>query len=291
MKNFFLNLKYKKDLRLCEEIIKRNSLTFYKAFSKIQDKEKRHAVYAVYAFCRYADDLIDEDQDIEGLNALEEALSQFVKTQTPSDFRFRAIKRYATPFYKDFDYKPFFDMIKGQRMDLSHQGFQSLDDLLHYCYYVASSVGLMLTPILATKNHQKLNEFAVRLGYAMQITNILRDVGEDYKHHRIYLPKDLMRKYAYSEKDLGQGLVNESFIKLFEHLASIAENDFQYALDHIHLFDKEAQVPLALAIVLYQAIIQACRDEKYDVFTKKNFVSDEKKQDLISIYMKGRDSK
>ena len=182
-------------------------------------------------------------------------------------------------------------MIKGQRMDLAHHGFQSLDDLLHYCYFVASSVGLMLTPILATKNHQKLNEFAVRLGYAMQITNILRDVGEDYQRKRIYLPKDLMRKYKYSENDLSHGLVNESFVNLFEHLAKIAENDFQYALDHIHLFDKEAQVPLALAIVLYQAIIQACRDEKYDVFTKKNFVSDEKKQDLISIYMKGRDSK
>lgn len=276
----------KKDILLCETIIKENSLTFYKAFSKIKDKKKREAIYAVYAFCRYADDLIDEKHDIEGLKQLKIDLDQYKDGRTPDHFRFRALKQTTRDYYpKTYDYQPFYDMIKGQEMDADFKEIKTEKDLLNYCYHVAGTVGLMLTPILS-KNYKLLNEFAVTLGYAMQITNILRDIGEDYKNQRIYIPTEILEKANYSKEQLAHGKINDEFIHLFEYLAKKAENYYRRALDDMYLFPNDVKVPLGLAIILYREILNACRENKYDVFSKKNFVSEQKKEELIQSYLK-----
>lgn len=276
-------------IRKCKQIIKKNSLTFYKAFSKIEDKKKRNAIYAVYAFCRYADDLVDEYQDEKALDQLEQELTQFKNGQPNSHFRWIALNHYARPFYGEtYDYQPFFDMIKGQRMDLNHQGYETFEDFLGYCYHVAGTVGLMLIPILAPESNNELDDFAVNLGYAMQITNILRDVGEDHRHHRVYLPKDLMEEANFSRDDLARGIINIEFINLFETLAKRAEAYFEEALNKIDLFPNDAKLPLALSIILYRAILDACRESRYQVFTQKNFVSHESKNRLIESYLKSK---
>lgn len=275
----------KKDIAQCEEIIKKNSLTFYKAFSKINDKKRREAVYAVYAFCRYADDLIDEEQDIEGLNQLKKDLDQYVKGQTPDNFRFRALRQTTTAFYpKNYAYQPFYDMIKGQEMDYAFNEIKTEEDLLNYCYYVAGTVGLMLTPVLSSK-HQLLNEFAVTLGYAMQITNILRDIGEDFQRGRIYLPTSLMQQANYSKDQLSRGIINSEFINMFEYLAQKAENFYKRALSDLYMFPDDVKIPLGLSIILYRDIIQACRNAHYDVFSRKNYVSNTRKDELIHTYI------
>lgn len=284
-------VKFKKnqseDIKACEKIIKKNSLTFYKAFSKIQDKAKREAVYAVYAFCRYADDLVDEDRDFKGLEQLKLDLDSYVLGQIPNHFMFRALRKTTHSFYhKNYDFKPFYDMIKGQEMDLNFKVFETEKELLEYCYYVAGSVGLMLVPVLSKENQHKLIEFAVTLGYAMQITNILRDIGEDYRNNRIYIPKEIMGKANYSLDDLAHGKINDEFIKMFEYLAQKAENYYRRACDDLYMFKDDVRIPLALSIVLYKEIIQICRNENYDVFTKKNYVSDQRKNELIESYMK-----
>jgi phytoene synthase len=283
----YVFLKQKgKDIALCEEVIKKNSLTFYKAFSKINDKRKREAVYAVYAFCRYADDLIDENQDLEGLMQLKIDLDHYVQGRTPDQFFFRALKNTTKDYYpKHYDYSPFYDMIKGQEMDAHFKEIKTEEELLSYCYYVAGSVGLMLTPILS-KQHKLLTEFAVTLGYAMQITNILRDIGEDYERGRVYLPTDLLKQANYSNEQLSHGIINSEFINMFEHLAKKAENYYKRALADLYLFPNDVKVPLGLAIILYREIIQVCRENKYDVFTKKNFVTDDRKEELIKTYLK-----
>jgi phytoene synthase len=285
---FFIDLmKKRKDIKACEDIIKKNSLTFYKAFSKIKDRRKREAVYAVYAFCRYADDLIDEDKDEAGLNALEEELTAYIKGEKPQSFRFRALKQTTYHYYpKDYDYKPYYDMIKGQRMDLDFKGYQTEEELLEYCYYVAGTVGLMLLPILSEEHYKELDGFAVNLGYAMQITNILRDIGEDERNGRIYLPDDAFVKANYSKDDLHHGKINIEFINMFESFAKKAEGFFEQALDDLKLFPDDVKLPLGLSIILYRAILDACRESNYDVFTRKNFVTDDKKNELIQSFLK-----
>ena len=275
-----------RDIKACEEIIKKNSLTFYKAFSKIKDKKKREAVYAVYAFCRYADDLIDEDHDVEGLMNLKNDLDLFAEGHTPNNFRFRALRRTTKDFYpKDYDYQPFYDMVKGQKMDLDFKGYETEEELLEYCYYVAGTVGLMLIPILSKENMNELTDFAVKLGYAMQITNILRDIGEDYRNGRIYIPKSVMEKWNYSVSDLASGIINDNFVSMYEYLAQKAESFYKQAEDELHLFNQDVRFPLGLSVIMYKEIINSCRYANYDVFTKKNFVSDEKKNELIQNYI------
>jgi 4,4'-diapophytoene synthase len=268
-------------IKYCEQIIKKNSLTFYKAFSQIDNKKQRHAIYVVYAFCRYADDLIDEHQDIDGLNTLEKELANFRDNKKTTLRVFRALKLIKDDFYgNDYDFKPYFEMIEGQRMDIMIHSYETLEDVLGYCYYVASSVGLMLLPILAPKKHHKLREFAIQLGYAMQITNFLRDVGEDYKKGRIYIPQTMLKKYGIQiEEEMIEG-PSEKFKQLFDELSGIARNYYQYAYDHIDAFSKDVSKPLLYAAKLYEAILDECITD-YDVFRHKHFVTQEKKVAII----------
>jgi 4,4'-diapophytoene synthase len=275
------------DYKQCEEVIKENSITFYKAFSSIRNKKQRYGVFAVYAFCRIADDLIDVYHDIDGLNKLEEELYMFKNGETPNHFMWRALRDTALHFYpSDYDYQPFFDMIKGQKMDIEPKHYPSLEALKVYCYHVASSVGLMLIPILSPKHYLSLETFAIELGYAMQLSNILRDIGEDYKQNRIYLPRDMMEQAGVYETDLKHGKINVSFIELFETLAVLAEQYFNNAINDLYLFPKDVRLPLGLSIVFYKAIIDACRHSNYDVFSKKNYVTEKDKKALIDQYKK-----
>jgi phytoene synthase len=268
-------------IKYCEDIIKKNSLTFYKAFSKIENKKQRQAIYVVYAFCRYADDLIDEHQDIKGLNQLEEELHAFKNKKKTSLLVFKALRIIVDQFYgENYDYQPYFEMIQGQRMDVTITSYETMEDVLSYCYYVASSVGLMLLPILAPSKHQELKEFAIQLGYAMQITNFLRDVGEDYLKGRIYIPQETLKKYQVNIEYEFKNGPTESFKTLFNALASQARQYYQYAYDHIDAFSQDVRKPLLYAAKLYEAILDECMTD-YDVLTKKHFVSNDKKIKII----------
>jgi phytoene synthase len=274
-------LRERRLIKYCENIIKKNSLTFYKAFSKIENKKQRQAIYVVYAFCRYADDLIDEHQDIKGLHQLEEELHAFKNKKKTSLLVFKALRIIVDQFYgENYDYQPYFEMIQGQRMDVTITSYETMDDVLSYCYYVASSVGLMLLPILAPNKHQELKEFAIQLGYAMQITNFLRDVGEDYLKGRIYIPQETLKKYQVNIEYEFKNGPTESFKTLFDALASQARQYYQYAYDHIDAFSQDVRKPLLYAAKLYEAILDECMTD-YDVLTKKHFVSNDKKIKII----------
>ena len=277
----FRDIKYLYYTNFAKNIIKTNSYTFYKAFSLIKDRKKRDAIYIVYAFCRYADDVIDEHKDIEALNKLKQDLTQFKEGQVVKSKIFKSLRLISKIYYdKDYDYKPYFDMIKGQEMDITIFSYDTLDDLLGYCYHVASSVGMMLIPILA-KEDDVLNTFALHLGYAMQITNILRDIGEDYKKDRIYIPKDVLEIYQVNiSREMKEGPSN-SFIEMFTHMENIARTYYDLALKNIHLFPLDVRKPLYFAAILYRAILDKCREVGYDVLRQKPFLNDEEKMKVI----------
>ena len=277
-----MSLRLDLDYFLTEQIIKKNSASFYAAFSKISDKHRRRGVFSVYAYCRYVDDLIDEKNDLDQLLAYKSKLDDFVKGYPVGGFRWRTLKDTATRFYPvDYDYQAYYEMIEGQEFDAHPVRMETIDQLLQYCDLVASSVGKMLLPILAPKATVDLKPFAIALGRAFQLTNILRDIGEDYRRDRVYLPKSLMNAHHYSLSDLKQSLVNESFIAMWKELASLAERYYQQALPMLVHFPEDTRWPLKGALLVYRAILEVIRHQQYTVMKKKHFVPDDQKMAIL----------
>lgn len=262
--------KYKDDFDFCEKIIKKSSKSFYTAFSALPS-EKARSIFAIYAFCREADDSIDEHNDIEELLTLEQNLTFFLKGKTPNAPIWRALE--AVFFIFPMKEKAFCDMITGQKMDYSFTQPQSYEDLKSYCYYVAGTVGLMLMPILSENPKNQWEEQAIDLGIAMQITNILRDVGEDFQKDRIYLPVDLMQIHCYSKEDLSASIISENFIELWEDLAKRAEHLYDSFDTSLSYLSKDAKMPVLFASRLYKGILNSVRQNHYDCFTKRNYVN------------------
>lgn len=264
----------------CERIIQKASKTFYAAFSQLPTREQRRAVYAIYAFCRLADDCVDEHHDEQALNQFERDLQALPKeTNRPTHFMWRALRDTWRQFPSTM--KPYQLMIDGQRMDFHKVSYDTMIDLYGYCERVASSVGWMLNPVLAPGKAETLEECARSLGIAMQLTNILRDVGEDLRLGRIYLPTQVIHEHGYDMERLKNAIIDPSFIQVWETIARDAETHYERAARYFHLYPPHSQFVLRAAALLYREILTVCRDSHYDVFTKKNFVPRERKLALI----------
>ena len=275
----------KKDYAYCGKVIKVSSKSFYTAFSKLP-KDKAKAVYAIYAFCRQADDTVDANEPLalkkENLAILEAELKEFEKGKTPNHPMWRALRdvfnRYAMTT------SPFFDQLEGQKRDLDFQEITDLAALKDYSYYVAGSVGLMLLPILATKSGitESLKESAVSLGVAMQITNILRDVGEDYRENkRVYLPTELLDRH---QVDLAQNVEkgpDNNFIALWEELAEESSRGYVEFEDSISHYDSDCRFPVLVSSKLYSGIMDSVRKNNYDCLSKRNYVPEARMMELI----------
>lgn len=263
------------DSLIDRRIIRKNSSTFYAAFRHLP-AAKADAVFAVYAFCRFADDAVDNGTG--ELPQIREELLRFERGEIPN----RPFWRRLAVAFRRFPMRlePFSLMLEGQESDADFRQPATLNALLRYCYLVASSVGLMLLPILSDGVSQELEEAAVDLGIGMQITNILRDVGEDYRIGRIYLPEDIMRQYGYTQRDLSDGSVNPAFIALWESLARLAEEHYDRFLAKVPLFAADSQQLVSLAGLYYRKILDAVRANNYDVFTRRAFVSAREKVKL-----------
>lgn len=269
----------------CYKVINKHSKTFTKAFSLLPAL-KRRAVWAVYAFCREIDDIVDEGKfPGKELQAFEQSFKRFLTGEFDSnDSKWIALDDVFKRFSMDTD--AFLDMIRGQRMDLTKHSYETMEELEHYSYHVASTVGLMLLPILAPQNHQELRAGGIALGLAMQLTNILRDVGEDLERNRIYLPADVMKKHGLTRDELMEGIVTPTFIEVWEDVAERAEELFTLSLKTIDLYPIDARMPVKASAYLYRAILTSVRNNNYDVFSERNYVSKEEKE-MILMEMQG----
>ncbi len=268
---------YQADFTYCEAVIKQHSKSFYTAFSQLP-KRKAQSVYAIYAFCRQADDLIDLEGNIEGLDQLEQQLTDFEAGKVPNTPIWRALAVVFATF--PMDLAPFYDMLNGQRKDISFTQPKDMKSLEDYCYYVAGSVGLMLLPLL-TDQATKIAEPAKKLGEAMQLTNILRDVGEDYQMGRVYLPKEEMEKFQVTEETLENKATTPAFIALWESLAVQAEERYRQSFEMLPLIHKDCQLALTAAAFIYREQLEAIRKNHYQVFTRKNKISHFRKLQLL----------
>ncbi|KAF1295836.1 hypothetical protein BAU15_04690 [Enterococcus sp. JM4C] len=277
------------DYSYCESVIKKNSKSFYTAFSTLPFPKNR-AVYAIYAFCRMADDLVDNEENqkdkSKNITELAQSLEDFFNGDIPRGPVWTCLNDVYSKYEMNND--AFRIQLKGQNLDINFEQPETMRDMLDYSYMVASSVGLMLLPIVAQKNHQKLEETAINLGFAMQITNILRDIGEDYhSYNRIYLPKELMSKYSVTEEMIKQKVITAELISLWEYLAKEAEHYYQLFYEDLFLFDKDCQKQLIIASKVYSEILNVIRKDHYSFLIKKNKVS---KKDMLLILNEYRSS-
>ncbi|WP_246945016.1 phytoene/squalene synthase family protein [Bacillus pinisoli] len=266
------------DFSYCENMIKKHSKSFYYAFSQLPS-EKANAVYAIYAFCRTADECADgEHSAIEKtrmLRQLKKELDLFHEGAEVDKPLWRALRHVFDTY--DMDINPFYDQLTGQSMDLAFISPNTMNELEKYSYYVAGTVGLMLLPIIASKASVDLRVAVINLGVAMQITNILRDIGEDYhEKNRIYLPQEELSYFHYSQNDLHNSLINENFINLWEKLAARAESLYEGFLVNIDMLDADSRVPVYLSAHIYRGILDAVRNNGYQCLTKRNYVTKEK---------------
>ena len=187
--------------RWCAQIVTRSAKNFRYAF-RILPKVQRQGIEALYAFCRLGDDAADGAQDLPA------ALSRLQKLRSHLDLVFQGLYCDAiTLALADaqrrfrFDREHFEELLKGMESDLHFTGFKTQRDLAIYCYRVASVVGLMCLKIWGTDT-RRARRYALLLGQAMQLTNILRDLYEDYQRGRVYIPQEILQKYSLTDQNL-----------------------------------------------------------------------------------------
>ncbi|MBO1299470.1 MULTISPECIES: phytoene/squalene synthase family protein [unclassified Enterococcus] len=269
--------KHAEDFAYCETVIKKYSKSFYAAFSQLPEK-KAKSVYAIYAFCRLADDTVDLAHSEEKLLALKQQLDAFALGEIPDEPIWRALSVVFSVY--PMTLAPFYDMIEGQKQDLVFTQPETFADLEDYCYYVAGSVGLMLLPLLSDQA-EEIQSPAKLLGEAMQLTNILRDIGEDNQMGRIYLPKEMMRDYGVTEAMLHASKPTKSLIDLWEAVASEAEQKYEASFAMLPLIDPNCRLALTAAAMIYKEQLTVIRENHYLMLDRKNYVSQLRKVQLL----------
>lgn len=253
------------DFAWCEGVIRKSSRSFYRAFSLLPER-KRQAVFAVYAFCRMADDAVDAYVSPARLESLRRDLARFCAGEAPDTALWRAL---GTSFARfGLDERPFFDQLEGQRRDLTFHQPRTMAELEEYSYYVAGSVGLMLLPLLAADAgvDGDLRGDAVALGVAMQLTNILRDVGEDLDAGRVYLPASVLDAARGSRASLAARRADGAFCAAWEAVARRSEELYRPLERDIARLDEDSRLPVLSSLYLYRGILDAVRAAGYRCF-------------------------
>ena len=256
--------------RLCRNLTRIHSKTFFFA-SLFLTPERRRAIWAVYAFCRTADDIVDGAAPAEERLAAidgwrEEVLAAYAgRSRHPLLIAFAdAAARFAIPI------EPALDLLAGARLDVSVRRYATYDDLLRYCYLVAGTVGLLTCPVLGCEPGAL--PYGAALGRAMQMTNILRDVGEDARMGRIYLPAEDLRRFGYTEQQLLNGVIDERFVALMRFEIARVREMYEAAVPGIALLSPSSRHTVRLAASLYRGILTQIERNGYDVFTRRAYV-------------------
>jgi len=256
--------------RRCREITKTCSKTFYFA-SLFLPPEKRKAIWAIYAFCRTADDIADASDSAEiRLAKLDDWQHQLVAAFSGRPEQPVMVAVADTARRYDVSIQPALQLLQGARKDITIQRYATYEELLEYCYLVASTVGLLVSPILGYE--QGALEYGIALGRAMQMTNILRDVGEDARMGRIYLPAEDMHRFGYSEDELLRGVIDADFIELMKFQVARVREMYRAAAPGIELLAPGSRYTVRLALTLYGRILDEIEGNGYDVFTRRAYV-------------------
>ena len=281
---------------ICRKETQKWAKTFYLG-TLLLPPEKRQAIWAIYVWCRRTDEIMDsleastksQDELSDNLNEWEENTKNVFKGNIKSELDavlLDTIEKYPQTI------QPYLDMIDGQRMDLNKFRYKDFEELKLYCYRVAGTVGLMTQNVMGIDSAYTSapwsakpdpSEAAIALGIANQLTNILRDVGEDRQRGRIYLPQEDIEKFNYSEEKLLKGEINKQWKALMKFQLTRARDWFQKSEDGIKWLSSDARWPVWTSLRLYRGILDSIERLDYDVFNNRAFVKNSVKAFEIPI--------
>ncbi|KAL5077663.1 hypothetical protein RYX36_016647 [Vicia faba] len=270
----------------CGDVCAEYAKTFYLG-TQLMTEERRKAIWAIYVWCRRTDELVDGPNAShitpKALDRWEQRLTDVFEGR-PYDMYDAALSDTVTKY--PVDIQPFKDMIEGMRLDLRKSRYNNFDELYLYCYYVAGTVGLMSVPVMGIAPQSKAStesiyNAALALGIANQLTNILRDVGEDARRGRVYLPQDELAKAGLSDDDIFRGRVTDKWRNFMKGQIKRARMFFDEAEKGVSELSSASRWPVWASLLLYRQILDSIEANDYNNFTKRAYVGKAKK--LLSL--------
>ena len=260
-----MQIRSKDSFAYCRAVTKQHAKNFYYAFLFLP-KAQREAIYAVYAFCRYCDDIADADFAPVDRPALLQAWRQELDncydgkpTHQITYALYDVLLRYPIPK------QHFEELMRGVEMDFAIRRYPTFADLELYCYRVASAVGLLCIEIFGY-THPGVRDYARNLGIALQLINIMRDVKEDAERDRIYLPMEDLQAFDYTEEELMQQRYTTKFVALMQFQAERAEDYHRKALACLLPGDQRRLIMPEIMAALYRTTLQKIARQQYHVF-------------------------
>lgn len=252
----------------CERIIRRHSKSFYFS-SQFLDVEKRRAVRALYAFCRTTDDTVDLATD-DPARALAAWVHQ-ARGNAPAHHNPVLVAWHDTRARYGLPAALVDELLAGVAMDLTIQRYATFADLWLYCYRVASVVGLLVMGI--TGHAPGAEPYAIKLGVALQLTNILRDVGEDAQRGRVYLPQEDLERFGLTADEILAGVLDERFRSLMRFEVQRAQRLYDESWPGIALLPPESRLAIGAAARVYRGILDKLAANGYDAHTRRAHLS------------------
>jgi phytoene synthase len=267
--------------RHCQEVTRREARNFYFAFITLPG-HKRRAIYVAYAFARLCDDIADGDaqvqEKVEQLAAVRRSVADACAGR-PEGLVFTALADVADNY--DIPQSYFEDLIAGVEIDTTKNRYATFQELREYCYGVAATVGLICSEIFGYKD-PIAKEYAVDLGLAMQLTNILRDIREDGEIGRVYIPQDEMARFGYSEEELLRGIINEQFMELMRFQTQRARDYYIRSSKLLPLVPVRSRGCVAILRGLYSRLLDRIEEQGFDVFTQRVRLPNQEKLFLMA---------
>ena len=256
----------------CQQKVAESGTSFYYAFLFLPP-EKRQAIHALYAFCREVDDVVDECDDpaiaVAKLSwwrqevALLESPAGQPQPTHPVTLALRDVRQHF-----DLPLEYFNEIIDGMAMDLEYSRYPDFKSLSLYCYRVAGVVGLLSAEIFGMTD-RKTQRYATELGTALQLTNIIRDVGEDARRGRIYLPIDELQRFNVPATDILNARETPEFLALMQFQGDRAQSYYDKAMDSLPAADRSAQRPGLIMAAVYRTLLDEIAKDDYQVLKQK----------------------
>jgi len=262
-----------KGFKEAEKITKKYAKTFYFA-SRFLPKDKRYASYAIYAICRISDNSVDNHSNLlntAALNKIAQDIQLAYSNSNLSEDLLLVFRETANNYKIPKEY--FDELLSGMKLDLEKNRYRNFEELYNYCYKVAGVVGLIMLRIFGYANPEA-EKYSVKLGIAMQLTNILRDINEDFLRGRIYLPVEEMAKFNVNENHITKQTIDNNLINLIKFQIERAREYYTDAELGIKMIDDTAcRLVVYVMKDIYAGILTSIEKNKYDVFSRRAQVS------------------